>query len=377
MQYRKFGKCDFKASALGFGCMRLPIIGGDGSKIDEKNAIELIRHGIDDGINYVDTAYPYHGGNSELLVGKALKDGYRERVKLATKLPVWLVQKYEDFDKYLNEQLKKLQTDHIDFYLLHALDISRIHKMQDLGVFKFLHTALEDGRINHVGFSFHDKLESFKYIVDLYDWDFCQIQYNYFDEKYQAGKEGLKYASEKGLAVIVMEPLRGGTLAKNPPIQVQEIFDNSSKKRTPAGWALSWLWNQPEVSLILSGMNSMDQIDENIKIAEKSLPNSYSEEETDVMNKVKGTFKSLMKVGCTGCEYCLPCPKEVNIPKNFLLYNHAFMYNDLEGHKDKYSAMELKSQASSCVSCGKCEKVCPQHLQIRDLLKEVHSTLSR
>lgn len=377
MQYRKFGHCDFQVSTLGFGCMRLPIIDGDNSKINENESIKLLRHAIDKGVSYIDTAYPYHNGNSEILVGKALKDGYREKVKLATKMPVWLVKKYEDFDKYLNKQLKKLQTDHIDLYLLHALDKSTIDKMQSLGVFDFLDKALKDGRIKHVGFSFHDKLDVFKHIVDLYPWDFCQIQYNYLDEYYQAGKEGLKYAASKNLAVVIMEPLRGGALAKTPPKEVQKILDSSKSKRSSVDWALSWLWNQPEVSVVLSGMNSMSQIDENIEIATKSLPNSLIKEDLEIMDKVKIKFKSLMKIGCTGCEYCMPCDSGVNIPKNFSLFNQAFMYDDLEECKNNYATVPAEFKASACISCGKCEKACPQHLKIRELLKEVHNTLNR
>lgn len=377
MQYRKFGHCDFQVSALGFGCMRLPIIDGDNSKINENESIKLLRHAINKGVSYIDTAYPYHNGNSEILVGKALKDGYREKVKLATKMPVWLVKKYEDFDKYLNKQLKKLQTDHIDLYLLHALDKSTIDKMQSLGVFHFLDKALKDGRIKHAGFSFHDKLDVFKHIVDLYPWDFCQIQYNYLDEYYQAGKEGLKYAASKNLAVVIMEPLRGGALAKTPPKEVQKILDSSKSKRSSVDWALSWLWNQPEVSVVLSGMNSMSQIDENIEIATKSLPNSLIKEDLEIMDKVKIKFKSLMKIGCTGCEYCMPCDSGVNIPKNFSLFNQAFMYDDLEECKNNYATVPAEFKASACISCGKCEKACPQHLKIRELLKEVHNTLNR
>ncbi|MCT8977119.1 aldo/keto reductase [Clostridium sp. CX1] len=375
MQYRKFGSCNIKPSALGFGCMRLPVLEEDNSNINEPEAIKLIRHAIDKGLTYIDTAYPYHGGNSELIVGKALKDGYREKVQLATKMPVWLVEKYEDFDKYLNEQLSKLQTDFIDFYLLHALDKSRIDKMEKLGVFNFLDKALKDGRIKHVGFSFHDKLDVFKHILDLYSWDFCQIQYNFLDEAYQAGKEGLLYAASKGLAVVIMEPLRGGTLAKTPPQEVEKFLKDSPINKSAVDWALSWIWNHPEVSVVLSGMNSIEQIDENIKIAEKSLPNSFTEKEVEIMDKVKNKFKELMKVGCTGCEYCMPCPAGVNIPRNFALYNQAFMYDDLEGCKNIYGVMPEQAKASCCISCGKCEDVCPQHLEIRKLLKDVAVTL--
>ncbi|MDP4143367.1 MAG: aldo/keto reductase [Bacillota bacterium] len=378
MQYRKFGKCDFEISSLGFGCMRLPILNGKSGDIDEPQAIGLIRHAIDRGVNYVDTAYPYHDYQSEVLVGKALKDGYREKVKLATKMPVWLVKEYSDFDKYLNEQLKKLDVEYIDMYLLHALDKNRIDELEKIGIYKFLDEALKDGRIKYAGFSFHDDVNTFKRIVDAYNWSFCQIQYNFMDENYQAGKEGLEYAASKGLAVVIMEPLKGGKLAKNPPNEVQAIYNTAVNKKSPANWALSWVWNHPEVTLLLSGMNSMEQVDENIDTASKALPNSFITEEVEVMDKVKAKYKELLKIGCTACEYCLPCPAGVNIPHNFSLYNEVYMYNDLAGAKGTYNHwIDPKSRASSCVECGKCEKACPQHLSIRALLKDVHTTLGQ
>lgn len=371
MKYRKFGRCDFEVSALGFGCMRFPT---KDKKINENEAIRMLRYAIDNGVNYIDTAYPYHNGNSELLVAKALKDDYREKVKLATKSPVWLVEKHEDFDKYLNEQLKKLETDYIDMYLLHALDKERWTKIKSLNVFKFIERALKDGRIKHIGFSFHDDINTFKEIVDSYDWTFCQIQYNYMDEYYQAGIEGLKYAYNKGLAVIVMEPLKGGKLAQEPPKIIKDLWNSYKVKKTPAEWALQWLLNQPEVSIVLSGMSSMEQVIENIKIADKSEINSLSSEEIELINLVKTKYKDLIKVNCTSCKYCVPCPAGVDIPKNFSLYNEAFVYNNLENCSKSYSKLEDK--ASSCVQCGKCEEACPQHISIREKLKEVAKTLA-
>lgn len=372
MQYRKFGKCDFEVSALGYGCMRFPIVEGDNGKINEEEAIKLLRYAIDNGVNYVDTAYPYHKGTSEIVVGKALKDGYRERIKLATKLPAWLTNTYEDFDKYLNEQLKKLDTEYIDFYLLHALDKETWHKIKDLGVLKFVDKALADGRIKHIGFSFHDDIETFKEIVDAYDWTFCQIQYNYMDEDFQAGTEGLKYAAAKGLAVVIMEPLRGGKLAQTPPEGVQEIFNRAKVKRTPAEWGLSFVWNHPEVTVVLSGMGEMNQVIENMKTADKVAPNSLTEEELNIIEDVKKKYDELTMVKCTGCEYCLPCPSGVVIPRNFSLYNDAVMFNKLDEYKTMYQErMPEKARASKCVECGKCETLCPQHLSIRKYLKDV------
>lgn len=375
MQYRKFGKCDFNVSALGFGCMRLPVVEGNYNNINEKEAIKLIRDSIDMGVNYIDTAYPYHGGSSEALVGKALNDGYREKVKLATKLPVWLVKEYADFDKYLNEQLKKLQTDHIDMYLLHALSKDRIDAMEKLGVYKFLDEAIKDGRIKYAGFSFHDDVNTFKRIVDSYDWTFCQIQYNYLDINYQAGLEGLKYAAEKGLAVVVMEPLKGGKLAVNIPDSVKKVFEYYDEKRTPVYWALRWIWNHPEVSLLLSGMNSMEQLKENIYITGEAFPGTMNHEELQVVENARKEFKKLIKVDCTGCEYCLPCPAGVNIPRNFSLYNSIYMYNELENSHREYAKMNEKEKASACVQCGRCEKLCPQHIEIRKHLKNACAAL--
>ena len=374
MNYRKFGRHDLEVSVLGFGCMRLPTINDDYSMINEKEALEMVRFAIDKGVNYVDTAYPYHKGNSELFVAKVLKDGYRQKVYLATKSPVWLVQSHEDFEKYLNEQLSKLETDHIDMYLLHALNKERWEKIKKLGVFDFVQKALSDGRIRYIGFSFHDEFKVFKDIVDSYEWDFCQMQFNYMDEHYQAGITGLKYAHKKGLAVIVMEPIKGGKLA-NAPKDAMKIFEGTSDKRSPAEWALRWVWSHPEVSLLLSGMSSMEQVVENVKTA--SAPNyALEKSEMKVIDAVRTVYKSKIKVDCTNCRYCMPCPNGVAIPDVFRIYNDAFIFDNLEGSKREYKFLiEQNSDASKCVECGDCEKVCPQKLPIRDLLKEARAAL--
>ena len=338
MHYRKFGNLDFQASILGFGCMRLPLLeDGDSSHIDEPEAISMIRYAIDNGVNYIDTAYPYHQGKSEFLVGKALQNGYRDKLKLATKLPVSRCQSYEDFDRFLNEQLDKLATDHIDFYLLHGLSKNTWEKAKKLGIELFLKKALADGRIRYAGFSFHDEFKVFKEIVDAYPWTFCQIQYNYMDTEFQAGTKGLKYAAEKGLAVIIMEPIKGGKLAKKPPQSIIELWDQSAVKRTPVEWALSWVWNHPEVSLLLSGMSTSDQVKENLRLASSAQPNALSSEELLLITQVKKQYQSLTKVDCTACGYCQPCHSGVNIPRNFSLYNDATIYDDFAASRFAYN----------------------------------------
>ncbi|AIS53397.1 putative oxidoreductases of the aldo/keto reductase family [Thermoanaerobacter kivui] len=376
MQYRQFGKLNVPVSALGFGLMRLPVIDNDNNKIDEAEAIKMIRYAIDNGVNYIDTAWPYHGGNSEIVAGKALKDGYREKTFLATKLPTWLINEKEDMDKYLNEQLKKLQTDHIDFYLLHALDKNKWENMKKVDALSWAEKKKQEGKIRYIGFSFHDEYPVFQEIVDYYDkWDFCQIQYNYMDIDVQAGEKGLKYAASKGLGVVIMEPIRGGRLA-NPPKAVQDIWDTAKVKRTPAEWALQWLWNQPEVSVVLSGMSTFEQLKENIESAKRSGINTLTKEELEIVSKVRNKYKELSPIACTGCNYCMPCPNGVNIPRNFELYNEAHMYNTYEANRRDYENLG-DAKASSCIECGTCESVCPQHLTIIDYLKEVADYFER
>lgn len=374
MLYRTMGKTGEKVSQLGFGCMRLPVIDGDSNKIDEKKAVEMIRSAIDEGLNYVDTAYPYHGGESEPFVGRALKDGYREKVNLATKLPSWLIKTREDMDKYLNSQLERLQTDRIDFYLLHALSAERWDNLEKLGVKEFLDSAIKDGRIRYAGFSFHDKLPVFKRIVDSYNWSFCQIQYNYLDEDNQAGTEGLKYASSKGLGVVIMEPLRGGRIVRNLPEKAKAAISKAEIKRSPAEWGLRWVWNHPEVSVVLSGMNVKENVEENLRVASEAEPNSLAEKELKLIDEVKNAFKERIKVNCTGCEYCMPCPGGVNIPKNFSCYNEysTFVTSETEKElKSIYNQVAESERADKCLKCGKCEKVCPQGIKVREELENV------
>jgi predicted aldo/keto reductase-like oxidoreductase len=368
MLYRKMKKADRDLSILGFGCMRLPVL--ENGHVDEPEAVRMIRRAIDEGVNYVDTAYPYHNGESETVVGNALQDGYREKVNLATKLPSWLVEERGDMDKYLDEQLKKLQTDHIDFYLVHSLMGESWEKMESLGIKDFLDDAISGGRITYAGFSFHDTYPDFKKIVDSYDWTFCQIQYNYMDEKYQAGTAGLRYAARKGLGVVIMEPLRGGLLAKQVPAAI-DIWARSPEKRSPAEWGLRWVWDHAEVTVVLSGMSSMIQVEENLKSSEKGLPDSLGKADLALVNKVKRLFRSRMKVPCTGCGYCKPCPNGVDIPECFSSYNIAFMYEDIERAKSLYWFGTRGGEASKCAECHECENICPQCIPIPEKLKEV------
>lgn len=380
MQYRAFGSLDWKVSALGFGTMRLPVIDDDPGRIDEPEATRMLRTAIDGGINYVDTAYPYHGGTSEALVGRALQEGYRERVRLATKLPCWLIENPADFDRYLDEQRERLQTERIDFYLLHSLNESNWPKVRDLRVLDWAERAMADGRIGCLGFSFHDRYELFQEIVDAYDnWTFCQIQYNYVDTEYQAGTRGLEYAAGKGLAVVVMEPIRGGLLARRPAPSIMELWESAPQRRlrqrTPADWALRWVWNHPEVSVVLSGMSTMEQVEQNLASAAESGPGTLSAEELDLIACVREKYLELAPIPCTGCKYCLPCPNGVSIPRILEIYNGVMGYGDLKRHQMWYGWINEEERADACVQCGDCEELCPQSIAIIEWLGKAHELL--
>ncbi|MCC4770430.1 aldo/keto reductase [Methanosarcina sp. DH2] len=372
MLYRKLGNTGEKASILGYGCMRLPVLGGVPDKIDEKKAIELLRYAIDHGVNYIDSAYSYHGGMNEVFLGKALKNGYREKVHLATKLSCKRVKTREDMDRFLDEQLEKLQTNYIDFYLLHAVKKSYWKKLKKLGIMEFLDSALATGKIKYTGFSFHDELDVFKEVVDAYPWSLCQIQFNFLDEEFQAGVEGLKYAAEKGLAVVIMEPLRGGNLASKVPEEARKVWDRAKIKRTPAEWAFRYLWDYPEISIVLSGMSKPEHLKENLEIAEEGHPNSLLAEEKSLIAEVKEIYRARTKVNCTGCRYCMPCPEGVNIPRNLSYLNDILMLDDVENARFQYGVLlSPEEKAGKCVKCGECEEVCPQNIKIREMLKEV------
>ncbi len=378
MLYREMGKTGEKVSILGFGCMRLPIRGSY-DIIDVPKASELLDHALDQGINYLDTAYPYHGistsqgGSSEIFLGEYLSEsGRREEVNLATKLPTWLLEDEEDPDNFLTEQLKRLQTDYIDFYLLHSIKEKQWFHLEDLGVLDFLDSAVADGRIKYTGFSFHDEADFFKEVVDSYNWDLCQIQYNYLDENIQAGKDGLQYAAENGLGMVIMEPLKGGVLANCVPIEVQEIWDESQVQRKPAEWALRYLWDIPDISVVLSGMNNMNQLQENINTADHGLPNSMTLDEKKIMEEVKKVYQGKIRVECSACGYCMPCPSGINIPQCFSYLNQAEMLEDDSNVRTQYYFMLKETEmAGNCLECGLCEEICSQHIPIREKLREV------
>ena len=348
------------------------------SLINEKETEAMLLSAIDRGVNYVDTAYLYHNGMSETVVGKILKGAYRRKVKLATKSPVMLLKKLEDFDAYLAEQMKRLQTDHIEFYLLHALSAQRWPTILGLDVLRKAEAALKDGRIGHIGFSFHDNFETFQKIVDAYDgWTLCQLQYNYMDVENQAGTRGLRYAAAKGLAVVVMEPLLGGRLAK-PPRAVQEIFDAFPVKRSPVDWALQWTWDQPEVAVTLSGMSGIKHVEENLRSAENSAIGSFGPEESRLIERVREKFRERAVIPCTKCGYCVPCPNGVDIPRNFELYNDGVIYEELRTPRMLYSMfLGEKERASACSQCGTCEEKCPQNIAVREWMPKVDAVLGK
>jgi len=356
--------------------MRLPTTSDDPKDINAEEATRMIRYAIDHGVNYVDTAYPYHGGAGEPFVGQALQDGYREKVRLATKLPSWKIETAADFDRYLDEQRERLQTDFIDFYLLHALKRDHWEKLRDLGVIEWAEGAKADGRIRYLGFSFHDEYAVFQEIVDAYNgWDFCQIQYNYMDIERQAGQRGLQYAAAKGLAVVIMEPLLGGRLV-NPPDPIQALWNSAPRCRTAADWGLQWLWNQPEVSVVLSGMSTMEQVQENLASADASGIHSLTPDELALVDRVREAYQALCPIPCTSCGYCMPCPNGVDIPRNFMVYNEGVMFAKPEKARESYQWIEEEKRANACIQCRECEEKCPQAIPISEWMPIVHRVLA-
>ncbi len=366
----KFPMIDRESSMLGFGCMRLPCQ-ADG-KIDEAEAIRMIRHAIDNGVTYIDTAYPYHGGESEVLVGKALQDGYREKVILTTKLPCWKVEKYEDMMALLDEQLQKLQTDHVDFYILHAMNKDRLKQMQALDYKKFFTEALAQGKIRYPGFSFHDDYACFMDILNDWDqWKMAQVQMNILDDTNQATLEGIRECGRRNIGVVIMEPLRGGLLA-HPPADVKAVYEAFADQRSPVEWAFRYLQGMPEVVTILSGMSNWAQLVDNLRIFDLDAAPVLTDAEQALFASVKATYMARTRTRCTGCEYCQPCPMGVQIPRIFRGYDGAMLRAD-SSFKDGYTRIQKdEADASRCVECRQCEGACPQHLPIVDLLKEIH-----
>lgn len=389
MQYRKMGSLDWEVSALGFGCMRLPARRFSLMGADLEESRRIIRYGIDRGINYVDTAWFYHLGESEKFLGEILKDGYREKVKLASKLPMPLVRSTADFERFLSAQLERLQTDHLDIYLFHSMNAGQFEKMKRLGLLEEMEKARRQGLIRHIGFSFHDTYPVFKQIVDHYDWDLVQIQYNYMDTCLQATTEGLEYAHGKGMAVVVMEPVKGGTLA-NPPAEALAVINSAPVRRTPVDWALQFLWNRPEVATVLSGMSALQQVVENCDSADRSGVNSLSREEELVITRLAEIYQERILVPCTGCEYCQPCPSGVNIPQNFALLNNLALedsfrrrftarrsYRKLAARPGDLLPDDSNGGALLCSDCGECLEKCPQEIDIPRELDKVQAILGK
>ena len=371
---------------LGLGAMRLAT---KNNSIDKEVSKEYILYAIENGVNFIDTAYAYHGGESERFLGDILSltdsEGvkYRDRVKLSTKLPSWMVRAREDMDAFLNEQLRKLKTDVIDYYFIHNVDFSSVLRLKELGLYEFLEKARADGKIKNIGFSYHGSPNEFNDLIDDFDWDMVLVQYNYSDVNAQAGIRGIQYAYERDIAVFVMEPLKGGILAGELPEKVQNLFDSVDSNRSAVDWALSWVLNQKEITCVLSGMGSLDQIKENMAIAGRVEIDSLSEDESDVLKQAQDIFDSMMKINCTGCGYCLPCPKGVNIPDCFKIYNEKYLFNK-KGIGPISNAMmnyymvgggvaNKQASAGLCNHCGRCKKLCPQSLDIPNELDTVRS----
>ncbi len=384
METRAFGNTGMQVSPLGFGVMRLPMKGGGKTvnsntidQVDVETSIKMIHDAIEGGVNYFDTAYNYIGGYSERILGQALQGGLREKVRIATKSPAWLYKAPEDFDRFLDEQLERLQTTYIDNYLLHSMNGGSWKKTVRNNAVEGMERAKASGKVRNIGFSFHDDLELFEEILNAADWDFCQIQLNYYDQDYQAGLKGMRMAAERGLAVVVMEPLRGGLLV-NLPKEAQAAFDGSCYNRSNVEWALDWLWDMPEVSCVLSGMSTPEQLQQNISYADKAKPGMLSAEEQGIIAQAKAALDARAAIPCTGCNYCVDlCPNKIAIPYNFRAYNMGVLYDDMELAKDFYrnEVTSYGRRADSCISCGSCEEICPQHIAISTWLPKVDELL--
>lgn len=368
MEYTTFKKTGQQVSLLGMGTMRLPE-NSDGT-VDEAAAIALIRKAIDSGVNYVDTAYMYHDGLSEVITGKALKDGYREKVLLADKMPIWMAKNREDMATLFETQLQRLDTTVIDMYLIHSLSVYNWERCQKLGLLEYLEDLKRLGRIHHIGFSFHDELPFFKELIDAYPWDFCQIQLNYMDKEYQAGLEGLQYAESKGIPVIVMEPLKGGKLTDRIPPVIEAIWADAPTKRSPADWAFRWVADLPGILTILSGISAESQLDENLSIFSNLTPPLLTEEERQRIDKVSVLYNELIPYSCTACKYCMPCPQKIDIPSFIELFNEWHVYEQNPKVMVNFGWWFPKYKPSLCTGCKVCEGLCPQHLPISKIMSE-------
>jgi uncharacterized protein len=377
MIYRKLGKTGIDLSNLGFGCMRLPVLDHKPEKIDYPLSKKLLHYAIDNGINYVDTAYFYHAsvfsqrGESEPFVGEALSGGWRQKVHLATKMPLFILHKKEQMEGYFKEQLERLKTDYFDFYLLHSLNGEMWDRMKDLGVREFLDKKVAEGKIRFPAFSFHGKAEDFIRICDEYDWTYAQIQYNYMDIDFQAGYKGLKYAADKGIGIVVMEPLKGGKLAQKLPAEMESVLKAYRIKRTPAEWALRYVWNEAGVSSVLSGMNSMEQVVENMQTANEGIPNSLTGDELLLFDTLRNTMNTRIKADCTECRYCMPCESGVEIPEVLAALNNAAIWNDPNPWLTGY--FRVTGKAGNCTACKECEGICPQGLPVSTFMNEAVS----
>ncbi len=374
MKYRtdKYGN---KVSVLGYGCMRFT---SKGIKLDYQKAEKEIMEAYKAGVNYYDTAYVYSG--SEELLGRVLDENkIRDKVYIATKLPHYMIKTIDDIENKFNEELKRLRTDHIDYYLMHMLtDVKSWNRLVDLGIDKWIKNKKKSGQIREIGFSYHGNSDMFCEIIDSYDWDFCMIQYNYLDENSQAGKTGLHYAASKGIPVNIMEPLRGGRLVNQLPEKARKLFDKYEKKMSPAEWSFRWLWNQKEVMCVLSGMNSVEMVKQNTAYADKAKVGEFTEKDFELLNKVVEAINEKMKVPCTGCRYCMPCPRKVDIPGTFSAYNKYYTDSKFVALKEYLMCTALRkdaTSASNCIECGKCEQHCPQGIEIRKELKNARKKL--
>ena len=377
MKYRNFGKLGIQGSAFGLGCMRFNGAASGDSVIDEQKAISLIRRAIDGGVTYLDTAYVYLDRTSEIVVGKALRDGYRDRVTIATKMPSEAVHNRAEMEALLQEELTKLQTDHIDFYLMHGINREKWEYFKSIGAPEFFEEMKQAGKIRYKCFSFHGPYEEFETIIQDYDWDMVQIQYNFMDVDNQAGDKGLALAGRLGIPVVIMEGLLGGRLAKAPD-NVQALYDAFPVKRSAVEWAFRWLCNHPEVATVLSGCNEAEQIDDNLRIFDTVEPGIMTAEELKLMENVRAAYLARTKIGCTGCRYCMPCPNGVNIPGTFSAWNNVSLYGIDPKHDWGFMQMTKNGATpDKCVACGACEAACPQHLNIIEGLQTAWGELNR